>query len=210
MKVPMIFAPLLLAGALVAPLAQADATPTGRSAAGGFRGYEAVNAAVRGRLIDQAAPNGGDFNLSFYLGDDSGNLARLLGGFEGGDFRNGAPNSLNMLLWYIGMSSFADDVAAAVCDAHSPLIADGSITLSPDAVAAMTPACALPDDPDTRAAVLQTLWLTTVAFDAPRAEFAEWAAGLGSPEATAGAPGRTVLAKLLTGALLDPYVLLER
>lgn len=189
----MLIAPLLLSAALGAT-ARSNGNATGE-----FRGYDAVNAALKSRLLDDAASNG--FALSAYFGDGSGDLAPLLGRFDGGEFRNGDPNALNMLLWYIGMSSFAGAVEKGVCVERSPQLPGTPWTLKPSVFEAFSAACALPDDPAARGEALLGVWLSTVSYDAPRAEFDAWAADLG-----AGAPK---FADLLAGALLDPYLILE-
>ena len=189
-----LLAPMILALAASAPLNAASRS--NGDATGEFRGYEAINAAISTRWT---LPSATPFRLSSFLGDTSNGLSSLLGGFSSGEFRNGEPNALNMLLWYIAMGGLAAAVETGVCTDHSPTIHGTSWTLTAPAYAAISAACQLPDDAAARENALLGVWLATVSYDAPRAEFDAWRAGLGSG----------TVAALLTGALLDPYFLLE-
>jgi hypothetical protein len=171
-------------------LASAPRTHSNGNAVGEFKGYQAVNAAIAERWFE---PGTYGFQLSQFFGDDYTNgLASLLGGFQNGEFRNGAPNALNMMLWYIGMNGLASAVEKSVCVEHKKAV--GMWSLNERAYQVMSAACAPAGEQ-----ALMDVWLTTVSYDAPRAEFEQWRDGLdGQP-----------LAARLTGALLDPYFLLE-
>ncbi|MBI3556741.1 MAG: hypothetical protein HY074_10800 [Deltaproteobacteria bacterium] len=88
---------------------------------GEFRGYTEVN-----RILKERVARANGFQLGKYLGESSAEpgsngLLSLLGTYLGSDtdaaYRNGQPNSLNMLLWYLALSGLA---TAAVVMKHSP------------------------------------------------------------------------------------------
>ncbi len=170
-----------------------------------FRGYMKVNDLVRERLLER----GSDFELSQYLGqsyDPFGtNLLDLLGthksGFAGGRFRNGTPNSLNMLIWHMLFSKLATDVS---------LLCTGEAVL-PFSVGfrkAAAPFCEFPFRMANWDDQLFTLWLTVMNFDAPLTEYQEWRKFWISPQASA-LRGPEALEWMVLSIVNNPYFLLR-
>lgn len=191
----------------------AGVRPTsGGNRPGEFKGYFHVQDTLKMRLV---AAGNTSFQLSAYFGEaypQPGGLAYLLGAFTasgpGTEFKNGAPNSLNMLLWYMAASGFAQDLAS-VCDTNSPTLPRFRTNLDQNAFERLRAACVLPEDEEERRAVLQRLWISVVGFDAPRQEFDVWATHFGEDPSFATFAPKDRLAAMLMAALLNPYFLLE-
>lgn len=170
-----------------------------------FRGYMKVNDLVRERLLQ----SGADFELSQYLGqsyDPFGtNLLDLLGthksGFAGGRFRNGTPNSLNMLIWHMLFSKLATDVAL-LCTGEAAL------PFSSGFINAAVPFCEFPHRTADWDDQLFKLWLTVMNFDAPLSEYQEWRKFWVGPGA-AGLRGPEALEWMVLSIVNNPYFLLR-
>jgi len=110
-----------------------------------LRGYTEVDRIIHERI---ARTNG--FELGQYLGDDStqpseGKLLALLGTYVGSDtnggYRNGDPNSVNTLLWYIALSQFAQDIADT-CNKPEPVPTPSVVPMpssTPSSIASASP-----------------------------------------------------------------------
>ena len=167
-----------------------------------LRGYALVNQNLRDRLI---AP-GKKFDLSAYLGaGTSTGLLDLLGTYAGSDgtsdFRNGEPNPVNALIWYLLLDSFSKD-AGATCTGNS------SIPWNADIGALILRLCAWPAASAKDEQSLTTLWWTLTDFDSPPAEFEAWKA-LALSQALAALPGPRAVAALILSAVYNPFFLFQ-
>ena len=187
---------------LVFPFSTAMAAGPG---AAEFRGYVKVNDLVRERLLE----SGSNFELSLYLGQNydpfGTNLLDLLGthksGFAGGRFRNGTPNSLNMLIWHMLFSKLATDVSL-LCTGEAAL------PFSVGFKNAAEPFCEFPYRATNWDDQLFTLWLTVMNFNAPLSEYEEWRKFWLSPSA-ANLRGPEALEWMVLSIVNNPYFLLR-
>jgi hypothetical protein len=202
-----------------------------------LRGYTEVNRIIHERI---ARTNG--FELGQYLGDNSsqpsvGKLLALLGTYVGsstdGDYRNGDPNSVNTLLWYIALSQFAQDITDT-CNTPSPSIdpsplpsSEASVEPSPSVMpspspsptpplalrpnfrAALLPLCAWPAASAKTDDALYNYWSALMSFDAPPEEFAAWREYFLNEAEYANAPASAALPAMTLAALFNPYFLLN-
>jgi len=136
-----------------------------------FRGYSEINQVLRQRLFVPATR----FQLGQYLeesySDLGSNLLDLLGTYKGDDlgseFKNGSPNSANMLLWHFLMASLARDVSKE-CGRGTAL------DLREDFRAAVLNACKWPAPAARSSEALENFWTLVMGYDAPRSEFLTW------------------------------------
>jgi hypothetical protein len=183
-----------------------------------FRGYTAINQIIQERV---AQDNG--FELGQYLDKvsvipSSGDLLSLLGTYDGSDtsstFRNGDPNSINMLLWYIALDEFAADIASN-CNSVTQNVPSGASGVSPlvlndDFLAALKPLCAWPDPSAKIDAVLYAFWSALLQYDAPPEEFQAWENFFLNEPAYQNASAASVISDMGLAALYNPYFLLEQ
>ena len=172
---------------------------SGGNSTGEFRGYDSINEVMKVRLIDPTYMSGRNFDLGMFFGDRFGRLSMLLGRFDGGSFRNGAPNSMNMLIWYLGFSTFSNTIAKCVCDEQTAILPGNFWKMTEHAYETLGLACKPIEDPVQKKAVLLKIWLEVLGYDVPQAEFEAWSTALGSSHVGGGSDW---LAELLTAAFL--------
>jgi hypothetical protein len=174
-----------------------------------FKGYTEIN-----RVLKERVAKPGGFELGQYLGENSSEpspagLLSLLGTYLGGDtsaeFRNGDPNAMNMILWYIALSRFASDVGSRC----GPTPTAGAPQLLPDFVTALTPICGWPAASAKTDQALYALWMSLLDFDAPDSEFQAWKDFVTTDPQIAQASGPQAAAALILAALYNPYFLLR-
>jgi hypothetical protein len=85
----------------------------------------------------------------------------------GSRFKNGSPNSANMLLWHFLLASLARDVASE-CGRSKGL------DLKQEFKAAVLNACQWPAPAARSRAALERFWTLVIGYDAPRSEFETW------------------------------------
>ena len=170
-----------------------------------FRGYVRTNTILRERLFGP----GSDFELGAYVGQQYAgygtNLLDLLGtqknGFAGGRFRNGVPNSLNMLTWHMLFTKLSGDVAG--------LCGGGADFKFREAFAAQIKGfCGFPEGQADWNEKLFTLWMTVMSFDAPLSEYEAWRAFWISPEARS-MQGAEAVEWMMLSLFNNPYFLLR-
>jgi hypothetical protein len=139
-------------------------------------------------------------------------LADLLGSYDGdglrAGLRNATPNSVNMLLWYMILDTFALELGA-VCD-------DGATAprgfrledLKPAATAAIRSLCAWPLPEAKAIESLHALWEQVLRADAPDQERRAWLTFVQGPsfEAT---DGKAAVRQALVAMTYNPYFLLQ-
>lgn len=175
-----------------------------------FKGYYPVDQLVVERLM---LP-GSDFKLGNYLGTGTGSdssgttvtfpaeLVELLGVFKSDGvnpgFRNGQPNGINVLLWYLLFDQLSTDVAG-LCENKSPLPLNAEFR--GDAMAVCTwPQTQAPE-------VLQAYWLALMGYDAPETEFMAWRDQVVAN--FSGKSGKEALYGMSMLAFMNPYFLLR-
>lgn len=171
-------------------------------AANQFRGYVEINELLQERIV------AGDFSLSRYLENGgSYGLTSLLGTYSESDtnakFRNGQPNSINMLLWYVALNGFAKDVALYVnANSGSPQFA-----LRPEFAAALGPLAAWPASSAQNETTMFKFWLAISDYDLPEEEFAPWRDFFLRNYANRSAPD--AISAMVISILYNPYFLLR-
>ncbi len=210
-----------LFGLMVATTASAKAEFQSGGSVGEFKGYEMTNRLLVGRLLDPDDQSNRTFELARFFGEAyprPGGLSSLLGTFSGDGngnaYRNGTPNGVNMLLWYIGMSHLSR-IIGGVCDGQGPILHESGPTSLQFQLAAgvyqnLVSLCAAGGDVEARAHALSDLWLNVVSFDAPEEEYDAFVAFFSSDPELLTLPPQVQIADAMAAMLLNPAVLLER
>ena len=163
-----------------------------------FKGLAAASRELSSRIAPKDAP----IELGNFLPAED--LDGLLGSWANfgseHNFRNGVPNSLNMVIWHATLSRFA----AAMGDS----CANPRLAFHPRFRATLQKVCTWPAEGAQADATLQEFWLALMGYAAPEAEFAAWrdffrAAYVGKPAA------ETVAAMTLAIAM-NPHFLLHQ
>jgi hypothetical protein len=81
-------------------------------------------------------------------------------------FRNGVPNSLNMLIWQVALSAFADAVAQSCTVPRLAFHESFTSTLRQ--------LCVWPEAPASSDGVLEAFWLAIMGYSATPQDFAAW------------------------------------
>ena len=180
--------------------------PVPPSAAAKFRGYAAVQDDLYYRFLDPSS----DFELFRYLGDDGEQLSNLVGRPNGFgttfDTRTNKPNSMNVLVWRMMLSRFANDIAAACPGSPLTALAMPPIAISSQALLITSALCAWPAVGDE---ALAAAWNLLLDSRAPAASRDAWIALARSPELQA-MPADKALPTLWVAAFLHPTFLLEQ
>ena len=195
---------MMLVSLLALTLASATVQPTGE-----FRGYTEVN-----RILKERVARANGFQLGKYLGENASEpnpngLLALLGTYLGSDtdaaYRNGEPNSINMLLWYLALNGLASDIGG-LCEVQAQ---SSPLRPLPEFEAALKPLCAWPQDSARTEQVLYGYWVALMSFDAPTEEYEAWKTYFLSTPEFRQASGRQAVAALTLGVLYNPYFLLR-
>ncbi|MCB0364084.1 MAG: hypothetical protein H6624_08975 [Bdellovibrionaceae bacterium] len=178
--------------------------PKPSEASAQYWGYVEINRRIKTAIIKE----GEEFDLGMLLGapysDFGNNLLDLLGTYKGNgygsEFRNGKPNSLNMLLWYLLFKQFSEKLAAS-CDDASALTLNEAFREVHQAL------CAWPNVTDADTA-LAKYWLMVMGFEAPLEEMAKWQDFILSPEAQTWSRQQAI-ENLNLAIFMNPYYLLR-
>ncbi len=134
-----------------------------------------------------------------------GSLLALLGGYQisgyGTQFRNGVPNGLNMLLWYLLLHHFSQKVSD-VCNNATP-----ALPLSDYLKSTLQPFCHWPWNKDNPEALTE-YWLLVMSFDAPLEEMSGWQ-DFARRESLKSQSSSDVIFQLTMAILYNPYFLLK-
>jgi hypothetical protein len=170
-----------------------------------FRGAQEIEKILSGRIIEQG--NSLDFGLLYLGGDQS--LKDLMG-FPGRGvnekFRNGKPNSVNMLIYFLVFQAFARDLSRA-CDEAS----QGELVqkLQPTFKDTLVRFCTWPSIGDKPEDNLFDLWVGLMSFDAPYDEFMTWKDFFLSAEFV-NKPAKEVLSSMIFAVLMNPHFVLKQ
>jgi hypothetical protein len=189
---------LAVAACVVACIAFGAATPPGHAESSQFKGLAAASRELSNRIAPKDAP----LELGRYLpGDD---LCELLGTWSSfgteHSFRNGAPNSLNMVVWHATLSRFAKEMGDSCA---APRMA-----LHPRFLATLGKICAWPAAAAKAEPVLQEFWLSLMGYNAPESEFAAWRDFFLASYARR--PAAETVAAMTLAITMNPYFLLHK
>lgn len=139
-------------------------------------------------------------------------LADLLGSYAGDGLRvglrNATPNSVNMLLWYMILDSFASELGA-VCDEGATVPRGFRLEdLKPAATAAIRSLCAWPLPEAKAIESLLALWEQVLRADAPDQEQRAWLAFVQGPAFEA-IDGKAAVRQAVVAMTYNPYFLLQ-
>ncbi len=146
----------------------------------------------------------GSFDLGIYLGVPqnarSGSLLGLLGTISNGTFKNGDPNGINFLLWYLTLEAFTNELLTT-CQGQSPS------GLSDEFRSLLSSLC-LAEDWRTEKTQedLAKIWTELMSYEAPNTEQIKWV------EAVTQFAGETQNERMKFSLMLifmNPYFLLE-
>ena len=181
-----------------------------------FRGYSKINQIIHERVAQDNGFELGQYLDKVAIAPQTGDLLSLLGTYDGADtnstYRNGDPNSINMLLWYIVLDGLAVAIAGQCDGGTAAMVADGPVkplVLRPAFSAALRPLCAWPDASAKTDAVLFGFWSGLVGFDAPPEEFQAWKTYFLDQTQSDQTNASAVIADMGLAALFNPYFLLE-
>ncbi len=170
---------------------------------GEFYGFRFTNRKFYQNVMNDTAP----FDLANYVG--SYEISKLLGyqakGLDG-DFRNGTPNSTNMMLWALTMEKISSDFGS-VCTANSAN--KFAEQLDETFLKALLTLCSWPAAGARSSALWEDIWLSFMAYDAPPEELAAWQEFFGG-EAYKDATGAEVVKGALLAIFMNPHFLLRK
>lgn len=129
-----------------------------------FKGLAAASRELSARI----APKNAALELDLFLpGEDLGELLGTWAGFGSEhSFKNGVPNSLNMVIWHATLSRFAGALGDSCA---APRLA-----LNPRFLGTLRKLCAWPAATAKDESVLLEFWLSVMGYNAPESEFAAW------------------------------------
>jgi hypothetical protein len=133
-----------------------------------FKGLTKVENVLSARI----GLEGGAFDLGSYLGvareNRTGSLVGLLGTINNGTFRNGDPNGINFLLWYLALESFSHELILT-CKGSAPA------NISPNFREILSELCATELWPEEKTQTqLLKLWTEVMSYEAPNTEEIKW------------------------------------
>jgi len=167
---------------------------------GEYRGYIAAESLISERLLLEGAP----FSFSTYSNGQRG-LLNLLGFYESdgeNSFRNGQPNSINMLMWQMVLQGFASDVAAH-CTNQSRLLFQPVFRSTLDTL------CRWPSPEAQDDATMRMFWLSVMSYDAPEEEYLAWR-DFFLRSSYVSRPASEAVSALILSILYNPHFLLRK
>lgn len=182
-----------------------------------FRGYSKINRIIHERVAEENGFELGQYLDKVALVPASGDLLSLLGTYDGADsnstYRNGNPNSMNMLLWYIALDEFSTDIANQ-CSGDKELN-ESKAGVSPLRLktrfrSALSPLCAWPDASAKTDSALFAFWSAFLSYDAPVEEFQAWKNFFLTDDTYQNMTAKKVISDMGVAALFNPYFLLEQ
>lgn len=163
-----------------------------------FKGLAAASRELSSRIAAEGAP----IELDSFL--PAKDLDSLLGSWANfgseHSFRNGVPNSLNMVIWHATLSRFA----AAVGDS----CAGPRLSFHPRFRATLRRVCAWPADEAKSDDALLAFWLALMGHGAPEAEFAAWRDFFRA--SYSGKPAAETVAAMTLAITMNPHFLLHQ
>ena len=185
-------ASLALAASLVASMEPASAQ-TSR-----FKGWAAISKELSTRIAPRDAP----LDLDRFLPAED--MEDLLGtwstfGTEH-NFKNGLPNPVNVAIWHVALSGFAQSVAGS-CD-------KAQLQFHPRFSAILAKLCTWPAAEARSEAVLLDYWWSIMGHNAPEEEFVAWRDFITGTYQ--GRPAHETIADMTLAIAMNPYFLLDK
>ena len=176
-------------------LSSAEASPRTSE----FKGWAAVSRELSTRL----APTGRPLKMDQFI--PAAGLDALLGTwFTFGSehsFRNGLPNSVNVLIWHVALSGFArtmgDSCLAPKLDFNSRF------------AAVLARVCAWPSPEASGDDVMLDFWLSLMGYNAPAEEFTAWRDFMRASSFRE-RPANEAIEAMTLSLTMNPYFLLHR
>lgn len=174
-----------------------------------LRGYVVINEMIAQRFLNTSEDLGlGQYLDTIYtdsgLTSFGGSILDLLGGYSGSGygsrFQNGEPNALNMLLWYLLLENFSQNLGQ-FCNGSFPLKLRESVREVLQDLC-QWPHLASPDE------VLARYWFLIMGFEAPVEELSAWQDLARTPQAKQWSREETI-AHITLAILYNPYFLLR-
>ena len=180
-----------------------------------YYGFDHIDRLLTKRILD---PEAEVQRRTVLAGHVSPQLISLLGRATGhgveSTFSNGNPNSLNLLLWYVGFRGLGGDFSTVCVDVwEEPTQAERAAqirqTMLPETLDAIESLCKWNDEDFDRELAMQKFWSILVNYDAPGSEFAAWQIYFTS-DPFVDMPATDAIEAMTIGALYNPYFLLKR
>lgn len=177
----------------------------GSSQASEFRGYVETNQLIRERLIDSDSRFEIGSLISERYNDFGTSILDLLGTYKSSGvslgFKNGQPNSANMLVWKMILSEFSNQIGGLCYGADAHIFNDAFKKI-------VVPICDWSKDSARSEDNLKALWLAIMDYDAPEEEYQIWRDFFLKDEWRAAQPSDVVSA-MTASILMSPYFLLR-
>lgn len=180
---------------------------------GRLRPFQVINNLLHSRAMSKSAA----FDISKYIEaedplafiyDFDASLKKLLGTFNGkglvAEYIGAEPNAMNLLLWRLALTSFANDLAATCYDQKTAQEVD----LNASFRRVLFKVCHSSDKRPSEKA-LKALWQALLNADAPESDFFAWQDFLVQRLLRDKESMQVVLSEALLAALYSPYFLVE-
>lgn len=163
-----------------------------------FKGLAAASRELSSRIAPKESP----IELGHFLPAED--LDVLLGSWANfgseHNFRNGVPNSLNMVIWHATLSRFAAAMGESCAKPRLAFHARFQATLKK--------VCGWPAAEAKSEAALTEFWLALMGYGAPEAEYAAWRDFFRA--AYAGKPAAETVAAMTLAITMNPHFLLHQ
>jgi hypothetical protein len=163
-----------------------------------FKGLAAASRELSSRIAPKEVP----IDLRQFLPAED--LDVLLGSWANfgseHSFRNGVPNSLNMVIWHATLSRFAAAIGESC--------ARPRLALHPRFGATLAKVCAWPAAGAQSDATLEEFWLALMGYGAPETEYAAWRDFFRA--SYAGKPAAETVAAMTLAITMNPHFLLHQ
>lgn len=189
---------------------------------GQLKGYQKISSIIRARILKQGAEGNRYFDLSGrYFSSMSASfypspVALLMGSFTQSDaatsYKNGTPNSVNMMLWNTALSELAYDMSLtcakpdeflSLSRGRSAIILGDQLT---NTIAEFCGAWPLKITDDH----MHKLWIAIMSYDAPQSAEIFWRQSvLDAASPYRAMNGREATSGVIRSILLNPWFLLE-
>lgn len=180
-------------------------SPFAFAEAGKFRGHSFFDRVFSERTLTPGTPVSiGDFIVT--PGTYPGDLLSLLGGNTANgpgqiEFRNGEPNSVNMLLWYLGLDGISRKIGQNCLQR--------TLAWEPSFQGKLLALCEWPSAQAKSETVMQSYWLALMGYDAPESEYQAWREFF-LQSSYANKPADEAVAAMSLAILYNPHFLLNK
>ncbi len=164
------------------------------------------HAVLESRMSSRVLKPGESFFLGTYLDGQEpspfrSTLSDLLGAIKGvtteTSFQNGAPNSINVLLYYVAFSGFSRSCVSGALKFNLAFEQTMATMMTWPASAAQSESS------------MQDLWLRVMGYDAPREEYEAWR-DFFLTSSYRSLPASETVPAMMTAMMMNPYFLVRR